>query len=105
MDAKCTDGFLFHYWERTRTWSRTVGSQFNCSRCGTGVILRDRGNPSVVRSVDDPSASALLSQAHLVDPQHQRDSHQDFLDAASPASAGSPEEASLDLPAFLRRQD
>jgi len=91
MDAKCTDGFLFHRWTY----------DYTCGRCGiTGHV---RGSPSSEKWADDLSESALLSPAHPVDRQVQHDSHQDFLDAASTASAGSHGTASLDLPAFLRR--
>lgn len=91
MDARCTDGYLFHRWTY----------DYTCGRCGvTGHV---RGTQNDERSVDDPSASALLGQARLVGPQVQHDSHQDFLDVASPAFAGSPAKASLYPLAFLRR--
>lgn len=92
MDAKCTDEYLFHRWTY----------DYTCSRCGASVS--DQGTLTDVTLEDDQFPSAVLGQAHPVDQTAQRDSHQDFLDSSSPASAESHEKAWHDLPAFLRRQ-
>ena len=74
MSPQCSGGFLFHQW----------GSTGKCLRCGINAafdpdpssfdfdrshhrVHLDQGKVADERSVDDRSASALLSPTHLAD--------------------------------------
>lgn len=96
MNAQCADGFLYHRW--------TIFS--SCVRCGVSTgSSAIRGTLRDERWEVSPSESALLSQAHLVDPASRHDSHPESDAASLAASADALANLGEDLiPAFLRRQ-
>lgn len=64
MKIQCAEDFLFHDWH----WEWMRGEWgYLCHRCGLVATLPDREIPNVVKLVDDPSDSAVLSPSRLVD--------------------------------------
>ena len=98
MNIKCADGFFFHRWSY----------DYTCSRCG--ISFRTYSDVSletqrVGRLEDARSASALLGRARPVDRPSIFSVSGPGVSVVDELSEEAREKASLDLPAFLRRQD